>query len=297
MLCEHSETQEDTLGSLHSLSPNMWLIQHFQLLEDGNAVSCLTSVLICAGMLTNSGFEANAVKFSTASIKGAVAILHLLRFSSEKSPSSAWKWNQDWALSEWLSLVKLKEDGLSLPSFKLLFVYDIWKLLHKQGWCKECDLLGVCFFPQLVTDPKLETAADFLSLHSNESLKSLSNETQVSQVSQDLTLQRVEGGNSHLFVVCEGGCFLQMILKFFSYFCFKQTSNILLSFSPKSTNLSHNLRINISPNEIRLEQLMASRRVQNCEFSMASQVLFLFAWKNLPPTKLLARIWKIKGYY
>lgn len=49
-----------------------------------------TSELIWAGMLTNSGLEANAVKFSTASIKGAVAIRHLLRLSSEKSPSRAW---------------------------------------------------------------------------------------------------------------------------------------------------------------------------------------------------------------
>lgn len=155
MPCEHLENQGNTLGSLHSLSPNMWLIKYFQLLKDRNAVSCLTSVLICAGMLTNSGFEANAVKFSTASIKGAVAILHLLRFSSEKSPSSAWKWNQDWALSEWVSLAKLKENGLTLPSFKPLHVDDIWKLCHKQGWCKECNLLGVCSFPQLVTDPKL----------------------------------------------------------------------------------------------------------------------------------------------
>lgn len=147
MPCEHPEIQGNTSGSLHSLSSNMGLIQHFQLLEGGNAVSCLTSVLICAGMLTNSGFDANAVRFSTASIKGAVAILHLLRFSSEKSPSSAWKWNQDWALSEWVSLAKLKEDGLSLPSFELLCVNGIWKLLHKQGLCKECDLLGLCFFP------------------------------------------------------------------------------------------------------------------------------------------------------
>lgn len=67
------------------------------------------------------------------------------------------------------------------------------------------------------------------------------------------------------------------ILKFFSYFCFKQISNILLSFSSKSTNLSHSLRINISANEIRLDQLMASRRVQNCEFSRASQVFLLLA--------------------
>lgn len=47
------------------------------------------SELICAGMLANSGFEANAVRFSTASIKGVVAIRHLLRLSSEKSPSRA----------------------------------------------------------------------------------------------------------------------------------------------------------------------------------------------------------------
>lgn len=49
-----------------------------------------TSELIWAGTLTNSGLDANAVRFSTASIKGAVATRHLLRFSSEKSPSRAW---------------------------------------------------------------------------------------------------------------------------------------------------------------------------------------------------------------
>lgn len=48
-----------------------------------------TSELIWAGTLTNSGFDANAVRFSTASIKGVVAIRHLLRLSSEKSPSRA----------------------------------------------------------------------------------------------------------------------------------------------------------------------------------------------------------------
>lgn len=151
MPCEHPATQGNTLGSLHSLSPNMWWVQHFQLLEDGNAVSCLTSVLICAGMLTNSGFEANAVRFSTASINGAVAVLHLLRFSSEKSPSRAWKWDQGWALPEQVSLAKWKEDGWSLPSFKPLHVEGIWKLLHKQDWCNECDFLWVSFLSWLLT--------------------------------------------------------------------------------------------------------------------------------------------------
>lgn len=47
------------------------------------------SELIWAGTLTNSGLDANAVRFSTASIKGAVAMRHLLRLSSEKSPSRA----------------------------------------------------------------------------------------------------------------------------------------------------------------------------------------------------------------
>lgn len=89
----------------------------------------------------------------------------------------------------------------------------------------------------------------------------------------------------------------ELILNFFTYFCFKQRSNILLSFSPKSNDLSHSLRINISTNEIRLDQLMASTRVQNCEFSMASQVLLLLAWKKTTPWKLLAGIRKIKGYY
>lgn len=50
-----------------------------------------TSVLILAGTLANSGLEANVVKFSTASISGAVATRHLFLFSSEKSPSKAWK--------------------------------------------------------------------------------------------------------------------------------------------------------------------------------------------------------------
>lgn len=97
-------TQRDISGQVFTLtsflSTNAWLIQSFQLPEGGRATSCLTSVLICAGMLTNSGFEANAVRFSTASIKGAVAVLHLLRFSSEKSPSRAWKVHHDWLLSE-----------------------------------------------------------------------------------------------------------------------------------------------------------------------------------------------------
>lgn len=48
-----------------------------------------TSALIWAGMLTNSGLEAKAVRFSTASISGAVAVRHFVRLSSEKSPSKA----------------------------------------------------------------------------------------------------------------------------------------------------------------------------------------------------------------
>lgn len=50
-----------------------------------------TSLLICAGMLANSGLLAKADRFSTASSSGAVATRHLLRFSSEKSASAAWK--------------------------------------------------------------------------------------------------------------------------------------------------------------------------------------------------------------
>lgn len=48
-----------------------------------------TSLLICAGTLANSGLEANVVRFSTASMSGAVATRHLFLFSSEKSPSNA----------------------------------------------------------------------------------------------------------------------------------------------------------------------------------------------------------------
>lgn len=50
-----------------------------------------TSVLILAGTLANSGLEANVVRFSTASMSGAVATRHLFLFSSEKSPSRAFE--------------------------------------------------------------------------------------------------------------------------------------------------------------------------------------------------------------
>lgn len=40
-------------------------------------------------MLENSGFEANVVRFSTASINGFVASAQFARFSSEKFPSRA----------------------------------------------------------------------------------------------------------------------------------------------------------------------------------------------------------------
>lgn len=104
---EHPGMQREILGSrlyTHFLTPGTQTNSTSQLFEGGSATSCLTSVLICAGMLTNSGLEANAVRFSTASIKGAVAILHLLRFSSEKSPSRAWKSNHDRVLSQQVSL-------------------------------------------------------------------------------------------------------------------------------------------------------------------------------------------------
>ena len=42
-----------------------------------------------AGTVANSGLEAKAVRFSTASMSGAVATPHLFLFSSEKSPSRA----------------------------------------------------------------------------------------------------------------------------------------------------------------------------------------------------------------
>lgn len=53
---------------------------------------CLTSGLIWAGMLENSGLDAKALRLSTASSRGAVAARHWARFSSVKAPSSAWKW-------------------------------------------------------------------------------------------------------------------------------------------------------------------------------------------------------------
>lgn len=46
-----------------------------------------TSLLICAGMLANSGLLAKADRFSTASRSGVVATRHLFLFSSEKSAS------------------------------------------------------------------------------------------------------------------------------------------------------------------------------------------------------------------
>lgn len=55
--------------------------------------SCgLTSGLIWAGMLANSGLDAKALRLSTASSRGAVAAWHWARFSSVKAPSSACKW-------------------------------------------------------------------------------------------------------------------------------------------------------------------------------------------------------------
>ena len=50
---------------------------------------CLTSGLIWAGTLENSGLDAKALRLSTASSKGAVAARHWARFSSVKAPSSA----------------------------------------------------------------------------------------------------------------------------------------------------------------------------------------------------------------
>ena len=49
----------------------------------------LTSGLIWAGTLENSGLDAKALRFSTASSSGAVAARHCARFSSVKAPSSA----------------------------------------------------------------------------------------------------------------------------------------------------------------------------------------------------------------
>lgn len=49
----------------------------------------LTSGLICAGTLENSGLDAKALRLSTASSRGAVAARHWARFSSVKAPSSA----------------------------------------------------------------------------------------------------------------------------------------------------------------------------------------------------------------
>lgn len=52
----------------------------------------LTSGLIWAGMLANSGLAAKALRLSTASSRGAVAAWHWARFSSVKAPSSVCKW-------------------------------------------------------------------------------------------------------------------------------------------------------------------------------------------------------------
>lgn len=52
----------------------------------------LTSGLIWAGMLANSGLDAKALRLSTASSSGAVAAWHWARFSSVKAPSSACRW-------------------------------------------------------------------------------------------------------------------------------------------------------------------------------------------------------------
>lgn len=72
-------------------------------------------MLILAGTLANSGLEANVVKFSTASISGAVATRHLFLFSSEKSPSKAWK------VREWNKKKKgcMKQIALKLTVLKL----------------------------------------------------------------------------------------------------------------------------------------------------------------------------------
>ena len=51
----------------------------------------ITSSLILAGTLANSGLEAKVVRFSTASVNGLVACAQLARFSSEKFPSNACK--------------------------------------------------------------------------------------------------------------------------------------------------------------------------------------------------------------
>lgn len=53
-------------------------------------VTLHTSGLILAGMLANSGEEANVVSSSTASVSGLAASAHRWRFSSVKSWSSAW---------------------------------------------------------------------------------------------------------------------------------------------------------------------------------------------------------------
>lgn len=49
----------------------------------------VTSSLIFAGTLANSGLEAKVVRLSTASINGLVALAQLALFSSEKLPSNA----------------------------------------------------------------------------------------------------------------------------------------------------------------------------------------------------------------
>lgn len=60
-----------------------------QLLKGLKGQQWCTSLLIWAGMLANSGLEANVDRFSTASMSGVVATRHRSRFSLEKSPSKA----------------------------------------------------------------------------------------------------------------------------------------------------------------------------------------------------------------
>lgn len=63
---------------------NWGFLEHFNSL-----FSLLTSGLILAGMLANSGEEANVVSSSTASVSGLAASAHRWRFSSVKSWSRA----------------------------------------------------------------------------------------------------------------------------------------------------------------------------------------------------------------
>lgn len=65
-----------------------WQLAHHSSLR----ICHLTSGLIWAGMLANSGLDAKALRLSTASSSGAVAAWHWARFSSVKAPSSACRW-------------------------------------------------------------------------------------------------------------------------------------------------------------------------------------------------------------